>query len=225
MKASEHTYHRYPSLRKPENNILLLLIWSSITHDRSLRVLSEWASSRATLNLYQRLVKDFQKSQESEQLVLILAALLCHGRLLPYTSNDTAQSINGCYLADLDILLSGKSLSNQRTVFERLRFSSLRILITFDDELEDIIQLLAVTLDKDASPLKSFDGFTDQYAAGRIKHRLFHLNACKEMRGLRLMKTMQELSIDDNSSSQSIDNISEDYCMIELLEKSREDAR
>jgi hypothetical protein len=225
MRASEHTYHRYPSLRKPENNILLLLTWSSITHGRPLRVLSEWASSEDTLNLYQRLIGDFQKSQEPEQLVLILAALLCHGRLLPYTSNDTAQPINGCYLADLDILLSGKSLSNQRTVFERLGFSSLRVLTTFGDEHEDIIQLLAVTLDKDAPPLEPFDGFTDQYAAGRIKHRLSHLSACKGVRGLRLMETMLELSIDDDSPSQSIDNISEDYCMVELPEKSREDAR
>ena len=188
-------------------------------------MLSEWASSEDTLNLYQRLIGDFQKSQEPEQLVLILAALLCHGRLLPYTSNDTAQPINGCYLADLDILLSGKSLSNQRTIFERLGFSSLRVLTTFGDEHEDIIQLLAVTLDKDAPPLEPFDGFTDQYAAGRIKHRLSHLSACKEVRGLRLMETMLELSIDDDSPSQSIDNISEDYCMVELPEKSREDAR
>lgn len=157
--------------------------------------------------------------------MLILAALLCHGRLLSYTSNDTAQPINDCYLADLNILLSGKSLSNQRTIFERLRFSSLRVLITFDDEHENIIQLLVITLDKDAPPLESFDGFTDQYAAGRIKHRLSHLSACKEVRGLRLLETMLELSIDDDSPSQSIDNISEDYCMVELPEKSREDAR
>ena len=115
-------------------------------------------------------------------------------------------------------------MSNQRTVFERLGFSSLRVLITFGDEHEDTIQLLAVTLDKDASPLEPFDGFTDQYAAERIKHRLSHLSTCKEARGLRLMKTMLELSINDDSP-QSIDNISEDCCMIELPEKSREDAR
>jgi len=104
MGASEHTYHRCPSLRKPENNILLLLTWSSMIHGRPLRVLSEWASSGDTSNLCQRLVVDFQNSQEPEQLVLILATLLCHGRLLPYTSDDTVQPINGCYLADLDVL-------------------------------------------------------------------------------------------------------------------------
>lgn len=94
----------------------------------TLRVLSEWASSGDTLNLRQRPVGDFQNSQEPEQLALVLAALLCHRRLLPYTSDDTVQPINGCYLSDLDVLLSGKSLSNQRTVFERLGFSFLRVL-------------------------------------------------------------------------------------------------
>lgn len=90
----------------------------------------------------------FQNSQEPEQLALILAALLCHRRLRPYTSDDTVQPINGCYLSNLDVLLSGKSLSNQRTVFERLGFSFLRGLTTLGDEYKDIIQLLALRLTK-----------------------------------------------------------------------------
>lgn len=161
MGASEHTYHRCPSLRKPENNILLLLTWSSMIHGRPLRILSEWASSGDTSNLCQRLVADFRNSQEPEQLALILAALLCHGRLLPYTSEDIVQPINGCYLADLDVLLSGKSLSNQRTVFERIGFSFLRVLATLGDKYKDMVQLLAVALDKDPPFLELFDGLTD----------------------------------------------------------------
>jgi len=49
------------------------------------------------LNLCRQLAEDFQKSQESEQLVLILAALLCYGRLLPYTSDDIVQPISGWF--------------------------------------------------------------------------------------------------------------------------------
>lgn len=224
-RSSEHTYHRRPSLRKPENNILLLLTSTSTIHGRSLRVLSEWARSGDTLNLCQRLLGDFQNSQEPEQLVLTLAALLCHGRLLPYTSKDTAQPINGCYLADLDVLLNGRSLSNQREVFERIGFSFLRVLSTLGDEYGDVVQLLAAALDKDAPSLELFDRFTDQYGVGRIKNRDSHVTALKEVRGLRLMDTMLELSLDDGSPSQSIDNISEGYFIVELAGKSPEDTR
>ena len=190
-----------------------------------LRVLSEWASSGDTLNLRQRLVGDFQNSQEPEQFALILAALLCHRRLLPYTSDDTVQPINGCYLSDLDVLLSGKSLSNQRTVFERLVFSFLRVLITLGDEYKDIIQLLAVALDKDPPLLESFDGLTDQYVAERIKNRVPHLSARKEVKGLRLTETIPELSIDVGSPSQRINNISEDYWMVDFPGEGRENTR
>jgi len=193
MRSSEHTYYRLPSLHKPENNILLLLTLIPKIHGRPLRVLSEWASSGHTLNLCQRLLGDFQNSQEPEQLVLILAALLCHGRLLPYTSNDTAQPINGCYLADLDILLDGSSLSSQRAVFERIGFSFLGVLTTLGNGYGDMILLLAGVLDKDAPSLDPFDGLSDQYGVGRIKNRLSHLTASKGVPGLRLMDTMLEL--------------------------------
>lgn len=177
------------------------------------------------MNLRQRLVGDFQDSQEPEQLALILAALLCHRRLLPYTSDGTVQPINGCYLSDLDVLLSGKSLSNQRTVFERLSFSFLRVLTTLGDEYKNIIQLLAVALDKDPPLLESFDGLTDQYVAERIKNRLPHLSARKEVKGLRLTETMLELSIDVGSPSQRINDISEDYWMVDFPGESRENTR
>lgn len=116
MRDREQTYRQLPSLRKPENNTLVLLTWSSIVQGHLPRVLSEWASSVDGVMLYQRLVKDLQNSQGTEQLALILAALLCHERLLLYTSYDTVRPINGCYLADLDALLSGESLSNRRTL-------------------------------------------------------------------------------------------------------------
>lgn len=210
MRVSEHAYHRRPSLRKPENNVLLLLIWSSTTHGRALRVLSEWASSGDALNLYQRMIGDFQHPQEPEQLALTLAALLCHGRLLPYTSDDTIQPINGCYVADLAVLLRGMSLSNRRTVFERIAFSFLRVLTALSDEYEDMIQLLALALDKDLPLLDPFDGLTDQYVAGRITNRLSHLKTYVEVRCLHLVETMLQLSMDDGSHSQCVDNILEE---------------
>lgn len=177
-------------------------------------MLSEWASSADAANLCQRLIRDFQPSQNPEQLALTLAALLCHERLVPNNSKDTAQPINGCYLADLGVLLNGESLSNQRTVFERIGFSFLRVLATLGDECKDMIQLLAVALDKDPPFLESFDGLTDQYMAERIKNRLSHLSACKEVKGLRLMEAVLELSSDVGSPCQRINNISEGYWML-----------
>lgn len=197
MGASEHTYHRCPSLRKPGNNILLILTWSSMTHGRPLRVLSEWASSEDAWNLCGRLIEDFEDCQEPEQLVLILAALLCHRRLLPYTSHDTVQPTSGCYLADLYLLLSGKPLSNQRTLFERVGFSFLRVLTTFGDGYKGIIQLLTVALNKSPPFLEPFDGLTDQYVVDRIKNRASHLS----VRTKGLMKQILELSIDVSSPS------------------------
>ncbi|KAL9045088.1 MAG: hypothetical protein Q9214_001826 [Letrouitia sp. 1 TL-2023] len=128
---------------------------------------------------------NFQNPQEPEQLILTLAALLCYERLLPYTLDDTTQPINSCYLADFDVLLTGESLSNRRTVFERIGFSFLRILATLGDKYEDIIQLLAVALDKDAPSLESFDGLIDQYGAPRIKNGVSHLRSYNEVMNLQ----------------------------------------
>ncbi|KAL8838294.1 MAG: hypothetical protein Q9170_002191 [Blastenia crenularia] len=96
----EQTYRRLPSLRKEENNILLLLTWS-------FEVLSDWIDSEESLNLYQRLVDDLWLQQTPEEFALTLAALLCHERLLPYTRDDTAQPSRGSYFADLDATLNG----------------------------------------------------------------------------------------------------------------------
>lgn len=107
---------------------------------------------------------DFRKPQEPEQLALILAALLCHGRLLPYTSSKTIKTINGCYLADLDVLLNDRSLSNQQAVLEWTGFLFLRVLTTLN-ESEHMIQLLAAASGTETPLLALFDVFTDQYAA------------------------------------------------------------
>lgn len=211
MKASEHIYHRCSFLRKSKNNILLLLTWTFAIHDRALRILNEWANSKDALNLCRRLVEDFQNTQKSKQLVLILIVLLCHERLLFYISNDTIQFISDCYLVDLDVLLSDKSLSNQRTIFERVNFSFLRILVNFDDKYENIIQFLTIAIDKISSLLKSFDELTNQYVIKRIKNRDSHSSACKRMKNFRLMKQVLKSNTNVNSSSQSIDYISKDY--------------
>jgi hypothetical protein len=141
------------------------------------------------------MIRDLQPFQKSKQLALILAALLCHARLLPYTSNDTAQLIKDCYLIDLDALLNDHSLSNRRMIFERMNSALLHILHTFEDEYRDMIQLLVIVLGKEALMLESFDEFTKQYLIERVENQLTHNSAFKKVWFLCLTKTMPELSM------------------------------
>jgi hypothetical protein len=195
MERSAHTYHTFPPLQKPENNVLLLLTWGMVVTGRQFEVLSEWASSDNGLNLYQQLIGDFQGSQSAEQLALTTAALMCHRRLLPYLSDDYAQPIRGSYLADLDALLNGRSLGNSRIVWERMVFSLLRVLRSSANQYEDLIQFLATALDRETPLLDSFDGFSDQYLKRRIDGQR-HETAAVELSHLK----MPELREDDDLS-------------------------
>jgi hypothetical protein len=172
---SAQIYRRQPSLKKPENNVLVLLTWSSISSSVP-QVLSIWAASDHGSNLRQRLVKDVQDSQTTEQLALTLVALLCHKRLLPYSSNDTTQSIKGCWLADFDALMRGKLLSNERAVVEHMIFSFLQGLNIFGDDYQDIRQLFATVLDVDALALEPSNRISVQYWIRRME-RLAHEDA------------------------------------------------
>ena len=192
MGDSEEAYHQCPSLRLPGNNILLLLSWSSRVSGKPLEILTKWASMGKTSDLYQQLTRDFQNSQTTEQLGLIVIACVCHERLLPHSTNDTIKPIKGSYLADLDALLKGQTLSNKRTVFESIAFSFLRVLNTFDDKNINLIQLLATTLDKEAPLLDRFDGITDQYIAARIKDEVTHSSALEMVDCLELMELIQD---------------------------------
>ncbi len=198
MKGSEQIYHQRSFIWKSENNVLLLLTWSSIVHDQPLRVLSEWASSVDDLKLYQQLVENLQNSQRIEQLALILAVLVCHQRLLSYTSNDTAQSVKDDYLIDLDFLLNDQLLSNRRMIFERMSFSFLRVLDTFENEYENMIQLLVVSVDKRAFLLKRFDEFSNQYWARRVRNWLAHSRVYEEEKALILIETSTTSDINDD---------------------------
>ena len=45
MGSSANTFLKFPTLERPENNVLLLLTWSTMVSSRQLRVLSDWACS------------------------------------------------------------------------------------------------------------------------------------------------------------------------------------
>lgn len=153
---SEHIYRRLPSLRKEENNILVLLTWSSTYHGQTLEVLSNWIKSEKSLNLYQRLIEDLWLQQTPEEFALTLAALLCRERLFLYTVDDTAQPIGDCYLADFDAILNGQDVSNRRTIFEQMILSLVRVLYTLNIN-QETVRLLVNILDKERPFLGPLD--------------------------------------------------------------------
>ncbi len=179
-EGSEHTYHRLPSLRREENNILLLLTWSSTYHGQTLEVLRDWIKSEESLNLYQRLIETLWLEQTPEAFALTLAALLCRERLLPYTVDDTVQPIGGSYLADFDAILNSQDINNRRAIFEQMALSLLRVLCTLNTS-EETVRLLAEVLDKEASLLEPLDGIADQYCTRKF-HRHNHNKAFEEAR-------------------------------------------
>lgn len=149
------------------------------------------------MKLYQQMIKDLRTSQKSNQLVLILTVLLCHARLLSYTSNNTVKLIRDCYLIDLNALLNDHSLSNRRMIFEKMSSALLFILYIFEDEYRNMIQLLVIVLDNTALIVESFDASTKLYFTGRIVDLLTHNSAFKAVSFLLLTKSMSELNMND----------------------------
>lgn len=165
-------YRQQPSLNKPDNNVLLVLIWSSNAGDISLKF-RKWADSDDALHLRRRLLKDAQKSQSIEQFTLTLAALRCLYRLAPY-SPGTTQSTKGCFLEDFDALLTGKRLINECIVLEHMILSLCKALDTLGGDYQDIRGLLNAVLDTGTIALKHLGGISVQYCIRRTKNRLDH---------------------------------------------------
>ena len=194
---SEHIYHRLSSLRNQKHNVLLLLSWSFTYHDQILEVLSDWAKSKESLKLYQRLIEDLWLQQTSEEFTLILAALLCRERLLSYAMNNIAQSIEDSYLTDFDAILNAQDFSNRRVVFEQMLLSLLRVLCTLEDS-ENLLEFLAKILDKESSLLTSLDDISNQYCVRKI-HEHTHNKAFEKVREGLLKFVMTMLKRDMNA--------------------------
>ena len=161
---NEHRYHRHLSFRKSGNNVLLFFTWNSIIHDRLLEIIIDWTNSSNNLNLYQRLLRDFLHCQEPKQLILILTALLCFQRFFSYISKDTMLFANDSYLVDMSVLLSDKTLCNQRTIIEKMCFSILRVFQTLLDDYKDMSNLFFFAINTcEIFLLKTLDALTNQY--------------------------------------------------------------
>ncbi|KAH8591851.1 hypothetical protein B0O99DRAFT_577815 [Bisporella sp. PMI_857] len=180
-----HTYRVQPSLCQPENNVLILLCWSSMVQSPHHQRLSEWATSNDGRALYRQMCDSILGSQTLLQFSLTLSGLLCYQKLLPSLSEDSLQPSTGYYLADFNELLKGKCLGNERTVYSRMVFSFLR---AFDslNEYQKVPQFLVTALDENTPGLHILDGISDAYWLCRIQERLDHRDA--------FIMTQQQLS-------------------------------
>lgn len=179
-KDSEHIYHRFSSLQRQENNILLLLIWSFIYHDQTLEVLSDWVKFEESLNLYQRLIKNLSLQQTIEDFALALTALLCRERLLHCNRTDNKRINEADFLMDFDVIMNDQDINNKWTVFEQMTMSLMRVLFASQGS-ENIFQFLAEVLDKETPLLKSLNDVANQYCVKKMRERK-HNEAFKEVR-------------------------------------------
>lgn len=165
--SSAHTYYTIPRLGKPENNVLLLLIWNTLVFC-PFKGLSDWTHSKDFWNLYKQLAEEFQVSQSVEQLALIMAPLMSRRRLRPDFLDYFDQPIRGSYLADLNTVLRSESLGNSGRVAEQMVFSLVRELSSSGDQFNDLIAFLETALDRELPPLHVFDGFNNRYLGLRM---------------------------------------------------------
>ena len=171
-RNSGHAYTLFPSLRKPENNSALLVVWSSelsssTEHYSPLAVLCEWATSEEGRQLYERMVDSLQEATNMEQLALTIAYLITYRRLhRDIHDSDVNQPIRGSYLNDLDTFLHGHGPGNSGKVAEQMAFASIRV---HRHVTEKLTVFLGTILDREPPLLHCLDGFTDHYLSLRIK--------------------------------------------------------
>lgn len=110
-------------------------------------------------------------------------------------------------------------------IFKRMSFSFLQVLDIFENEYENMIQLLVISVDKKALLLKWFDEFLNQYWARRIRDRLAHNRVYEEERVLILIETSMMSDINNNQEWFLIafDHDLEENEKCDMIEKVKED--
>ncbi|KAF7505078.1 hypothetical protein GJ744_001297 [Endocarpon pusillum] len=181
----EHTHQIIRLLDKPENNILFLLTTNTISPDRKIKVLSDWAKSEDGRSLCNRMLKDISCVQKREQLALTVVAWMSYRQLVPDQLDGFDQPITGSYLGDLDAHLDGEPLGNSGIVGLRMGFSLLRVLNSYEGRFRDLINCLGTAFDLETPLLHLWDGLSDQYWSRRIMGQP-HESAMEEVSQLQM---------------------------------------
>ncbi len=158
-RSSESTYAQLPSLRRPENDILLLLVWSSECTGRALEALHAWAISQGGLQTFHNLIQQIPLPKGPIEMALALAALVALVRLSAYWPR-TAHPSGQDHFSDFGALVELRRWpdSNTRATLEHMTRSFWDVVSTLVDirEAQVIIQILADTVD-DTNPQEEAD--------------------------------------------------------------------
>ena len=195
---SEMTSHTIPKFRKPENNRLLFLAWTTVLSDNQLKALSQWAGSEDGRNLYEQLIKEAQDSQNVEQFVLRMVALMNYRRLRPDFADHLDPIFNGSYLADLDTLFRGQSPGNSGRTVERMVCALVRVFKSLGDKFEDLVVFVETALNRVHPLLHCFDGFSDHYLQRRIEGQ-GHRSAMTALPSIKILEAEQLPEVEQDS--------------------------
>ena len=175
-------------------------------HNRPLKVLKNWATSKDGWNLYERSTEEFQDGQSVEQLTLTIAALMNYRRLHPDFWDCSNLPITGSYIADLDALLQGEKLGNSGRVAEQMVYALMRNLLPLWEEHQNLILFLDNTLgrDRERPPLHVLDGFCDKYLRLRMYDGLLHGPTIMKLAWVRLpeLREKNDNKIDTTQSEE-----------------------
>lgn len=163
-ERSVHTYHELSSLNHSENDVFLLLVWSSDCHDRALRALHAWAISEDDRRLYWRLIRDLCSEKATAQIMLSLAVFVFLLQLLFYEFNKSC-SVEANYLKNFLSLLNDFFCNNIRAIMKHMIWfvwTTISSLINFTED-QKIFQILAHVVDSAESVSKRDDKYSNIY--------------------------------------------------------------
>ncbi|KAH6658633.1 hypothetical protein BKA67DRAFT_674717 [Truncatella angustata] len=166
-----YIYRLAPSLQKPENDMLVVLCFCSLS-DTVDPAISEWVNSSEGTKFYHRTIGGCQNKEAFGQMCLRILALLSFQKMLSCRIHTTSEPTHSSYLYDFCKLLDGETLNNTQTVMERMALSLKR---RMDKENSDGIRDLfrAVT----EVPLHICDGQSDEYWTCRLEWESYHQDA------------------------------------------------
>lgn len=147
-ESSFHTYHQLPSLKRPENNVSLLLIWSYIYATEVPKSLLAWTASKDGQDRYRELVREIGLADTPAQIALSLVAFQ---RLLQ-SQNDKLSEVDTTEsnpFKDFLYLLKGHSIKNWQATMTQATWSFwIKASVLVDvSEREKILQFLAPVFD------------------------------------------------------------------------------
>lgn len=152
-------FKNHSSLSKTDNQIFIFLIWTSQQAWTNADTY-DWAVSDGGRAVFERAKANIRTAQATEQLVLLLLAMLCYWRISPPSGDYIDESACGSYVKDFDAFLNNKK--HGRQVLERMIVSLLRVLST-KDSAGDLVSFIRNSIYIPDKLLHPLDGFSDLY--------------------------------------------------------------